>query len=81
MGVPQAPFYLEHETNETGLELSFRPDLSLLGSLKFDSFALAGWLPSVGVRFGSFEYRPGAADRSAVLYFKELCSHFEASSI
>lgn len=57
-GIAQAPFHLESETNETGLELSFLPDRQIFGDLEFDALALASWLPTAGVRFDSLEHVP-----------------------
>jgi DNA gyrase subunit B len=72
-GVPQAPFRRERDTDECGLELSFRPDGVRLGPLEFDPVALAGWLPSAGVRFGALGYHPArAANRPVVLHFTEV---------
>jgi DNA gyrase subunit B len=72
-GLPQAPFRRVRDAAETGLELSFRPDAAILGSLTFDPLVLAAWLPSVGVRFGAMEYRPAvSADSPVLLRFTEI---------
>jgi DNA gyrase subunit B len=70
-GAPQAPFRREADANETGVELSFCPDSSILGQLEFDAMALAMWLPSTGLRFESLDYREGNAQSGEplVLHF------------
>jgi DNA gyrase subunit B len=70
-GISQAPFRREVDTTETGLELSFRPDVGIFGPLKFNGMALADWLPSAGVRFESLAYDPEemASDRPVLLHF------------
>ena len=71
-GQAQAPFRREADANESGVELSFCPDTSILGKLEFDAIALAAWLPSAGLRFESLDYRNGNAlpGEPLVLHFK-----------
>jgi DNA gyrase subunit B len=80
-GVPQFPFRRERDADESGLELSFRPDTSILGALTFDAAALAGWFPSVGVRFGALEYRPVHADMPALLHFTDVGPHPDTANL
>jgi DNA gyrase/topoisomerase IV subunit B len=78
-GVPLAPFRRERDADESGLELSFRPDAGILGPLEFDALALAAWLPSAGVRFGALDYRPArSVDQPVLLQFTEVGLHSDA---
>ena len=52
-GKPLAPFRREQETAETGLELSFLPDPSLLSDLHFDADKLVHWVNGIEAEFGS----------------------------
>jgi DNA gyrase subunit B len=82
-GVAQAPFRREADANETGLELSFRPDAGIFGPLQFDRLALAAWLPSAGVRFESLEYHSGdaASNSPVLLHFRGVGPHLATQSL
>jgi hypothetical protein len=57
--------------DETGLELSFRPDPEIFGALAFDGIALARWLTTTGVRFEKLDHRVEDVEKGGpeVLHF------------
>ncbi len=66
-GVALAPFVREFETTETGIELSFRLDMSIFGTMHFDPLRLAKWVQSVGVNFESLRIGFGnSPDRTPI---------------
>jgi len=75
-GKAQAPFVREADANETGLEISFRPDIGIFGKLEFDALALAEWFPSAGLRFETLDYCPGNASlgEPLVVHFRGVSS-------
>ncbi len=69
-GESLGPFRREPSEAEPGVELSYRPDSSLLGPLRFNGRALAGWFGTLGLRFASVEI--GAAEAAGGPAFVEF---------
>jgi DNA gyrase subunit B len=69
-GEPLGPFRHEPSGAQSGVELSYRPDTSLLGSLRFDGRALADWFTELGLRCVSVDVEATeTADGSGVVVF------------
>jgi DNA gyrase/topoisomerase IV subunit B len=60
-GKPTGPFRPESPTTETGVELAFRPDSTILGPLRFDGRALVDWFAGLGLGFESVDAVAGEA--------------------
>ncbi len=75
-GEPLAPFRSEMETEETGLELSFSPDSSLLSGLHFDARKLVRWVQSMEAGFVPPTIKKGRrkSGEPVVLLFETLNS-------
>lgn len=70
-GERQGPFREEGPTTETGLELTFLPDTSLLGPQVFDPQTVIDWFPTTGVRYDRLD-RNGGAGGAVMLRFTGL---------
>lgn len=64
-GEPLGPLRAEPSTEESGVELSYRPDPSLLGTLRFDGPALAHWYSGLGLSGTSIEIRENEPGRDS----------------